>query len=56
MENLILKCWNGLYGCSSFEIIGWEYDFYNIKEAQKYYKEIWGHCWIENNDGDVIKM
>lgn len=43
----VLKCWNGIYGCSSFEIIGWQYDFNNIEEAKKYYEQIWAKCWIE---------
>lgn len=54
MNNLILKCWNGIYGCSSFIIEGWEYSFNNILEAGSYYKTIWGHCWIEDPMGQVL--
>lgn len=43
----VLKCWNGIYGCSSFEVIGWQYDFNTIEEAKKYYEQIWTKCWIE---------
>lgn len=56
MEELTLKCWNGIYGCSSFEIIGWKYDFSNIHEAQKYYSDIWAKCWIEDLNGNIVRI
>ena len=54
MKTLILKCWNGIYGCSSFEIIGWQYNFKDILDAGAWYKDIWGHCWIEDDYGNVL--
>lgn len=50
----ILKCWNGIIGCSAFEIeiiCG----FKSIDEAGEYYKSIWGYCWIEDEAGKIIK-
>lgn len=42
-----LKAWNGIYGCSSFNVT-WENDgFHSIEEAKKYYENIWDYCWIE---------
>lgn len=52
---MILKCWNGIYGCASFIIECWEYSFKNIDQAGEYYKSIWGYCWTEDTDGNVIK-
>ena len=54
METLVLKCWNGIYGCDSFEVTGWQYDFNGILEAGAWYKDIWGHCWIEDTCGNVL--
>lgn len=54
MNNIILKCWNGIYGCSSFEVIGWQYDG-SLEKAGKHYKEIWPYCWAEDEQGNVIK-
>lgn len=53
MNNLVLKCWNGIYGCSCFEVIGWP--FKNLDEAGKYYKEIWPYYWAEDEEGNIIK-
>lgn len=43
----VLKCWNGIYGCSSFIIESWEINFRDINEAKEYYENIWDYCWIE---------
>lgn len=52
---MILKCWNGLYGASSFIIEAWQYNFKDINEAGAFYKEIWGHCWAEDENGKILK-
>jgi hypothetical protein len=54
MGALVLKCWNGIYGCSSFEVIGWQHSFKDILEAGAWYKDIWNHCWIEDACGNVL--
>ena len=54
MESLVLKCWNGIYGSSSFEIIGWQCNFNDILEAGAWYKDIWNYCWIEDASGKVL--
>jgi hypothetical protein len=54
MNELILKCWNGCYGCCSFEVY-WKHLTNNINEAGEYYKEIWPFVWIENADGHTVK-
>ena len=51
---MILKCWNGIYGASSFEVIGWQYDFRYIKEAIKYYRDLWACVWVEDKKGNVV--
>lgn len=51
MNNITLKCWNGIYGCCSFEVYGWD----NLEKAGKHYKEIWPYCWAEDEEGNVIK-
>ena len=54
MKTLVLKCWNGIYRCSSFEIIGWQDNFKDILEAGAWYKDIWNYCWIEDTCGNVL--
>lgn len=51
---MILKGWNGIYGASSFEIIGWQYYFTDIKEAVKYYRDLWDYVWVEDEKSNVI--
>ena len=55
MAEIILKCWNGIYGCCSFEIENWQDNFNSIDKACEYYVKIWGHCWVEDSKGNVIK-
>lgn len=54
MDELILKCWNGVHGCCSFKVY-WKHLTNNIDEAAKYYKKIWSFVWIENTNGEIIK-
>lgn len=54
MKNITLKCWNGIYGCCSFEVLDWQYDG-SLDKAGQYYKNIWNYCWAEDENGNIIK-